>query len=612
MKLGTKLSLAQLPLVIALGLTIAIGSVVTRALARGSEDILKDNYRSVLAAERMKEAAERIDSGVVFAIIGRSARGLEQIDANLPRFDAELVAQEGNITEPGERDATVRLRQAWTRYRADIDLVRKAPDASGLDEHYFTELLPAFLTVKDAADKILELNQDAMIHKSDRAQRLASRWNTLLVLVSVSGLVLGLIASAIMTSRVLRPLGVLGQTARRLGEGDVAVRARVGGDDEISSVAHELNTMAERIQKYRQSSLGELLEAQLAAQATIDSLPDPVLVVALDGELRHANQAAEAMLKAHAEAGAGALARLDPAIRSVIERLRQHVAAGHGGYTPKGLDEAVKVATSDGERLLLPRAAPLYAEEGDVVAATIVLQDVTRLRRFEELRDNLVATVAHEFRTPLTSLRMAVHLLAEESVGPLTPKQADLAFAAREDCDRLQSIVDELLDLSRIQADRVELRTAEIDPEQLIRSALDAHETQAETRHTRLQSEVLPGMPAIEADRERIHLVLDNLLSNAIRYGPDGGTITVRAVQQDGFLRIEVTDQGPGIAAEYQQTIFERYVRVPGAPPGGAGLGLFIACEIVRAHGGQIGVDSEPGHGATFWFTVPLAARSAS
>jgi signal transduction histidine kinase len=185
-------------------------------------------------------------------------------------------------------------------------------------------------------------------------------------------------------------------------------------------------------------------------------------------------------------------------------------------------------------------------------------------------------------------------------------------FAAREDCDRLQSIVDELLDLSRIQADRVELRTAEIDPEQLIRSALDAHETEAEARHVKLQSEILPGMPAIEADRERIHLVLDNLLSNAVRYGPDGGTITVRAVQQDRFLRIEVADQGSGIAAEYHQTIFERYVRVPGAPPGGAGLGLFIASEIVRAHGGQIGVDSEPGHGATFWFTVPLAARSAS
>ena len=607
MRLGTKLLLAQLPLVVALGVTIIVGSVVTRALARGSDAILKDNYRSVLAAERMKEYAERIDSGVGFAAMGRPALGLPQIDANTPQFEDELRAQEGNITEPGEADATLELRAAWTRYRAAVAQVRQAPAASSLGDRYFATLLPEFLAVKQAADKILELNEDAMIGKSDRARRLAGEWNTLLVGVSIAGLVLGLIASSLMTSRVLRPLGVLGQTARRLGEGDVAVRARVDSGDEIGALARELNTMAEQIQKYRQSSLGELLEAQLAAQATIDSLPDPVLVVALDGELRHANQAAEAVFKASPEAGAGALAKLDPAIRSIVERLRQHVAAGHGSYIPKGLDEAVKITTDDGERLLLPRAAPLYAAEGDVAGATIVFQDVTRLHRFEELRNDVVATVAHELRTPLTSLRMAVHLLAEQAVGPLTPKQGDLVFAAREECDRLQSIVDELLDLSRIQADRIELRLGQHDPEALVHEAIEAQRSAAATRQVQLSSELLPDTPEVTADRERILLVLANLLANAIRYSPAGGTVTVRAIPQGGMLRVEVSDQGPGVPADYQQAIFEKYVRIPGASPSGAGLGLFIASEIVHAHGGEIGVDSAPDHGATFWFTVKLA-----
>jgi signal transduction histidine kinase len=609
MKLGTKLTLAQLPLVIALVLTIAIGSVVTRRLARGSEDILKDNYQSVLAAEGMKEYAERIDSGIAFAVMGQAARGLDQIDDNTPKFESELRAQEANITEPGEREATQQLRAVWTAYRAAVAEVHEAPEAVGLADRYFATLLPGFLAVKAAADVILTLNQDAMMQKSDRAQRLAGEWNTLLVAVSIAGLVLGLIASSVMTSRVLRPLGVLGQTARRLGEGDVAVRARVDSGDEIGELARELNTMAERIQKYRQSSLGELLEAQLAAQATIDSLPDPVLVVALDGELRHANQAAEAILKARAEAGVSALAKLDPAIRSIVERMRQHIAAGHGSYVPKGLEEAVKIATGDGERVLLPRAAPLYAEEGDVVGATIVFQDVTRLHRFEELRNNLVATVAHELRTPLTSLRMAVHLLAEQAVGPLTAKQGDLVFAAREECDRLQSIVDELLDLSRIQADRIELRLGSHDPEGLVREAIEAQRSAAAAREVQLRSELLPDTPEVTADRERILLVLANLVGNAIRYGPAGGTVTIRAVPQGGVLRVEVHDEGSGVPAEYQQAIFDKYVRVPGAGPGGAGLGLFIASEIVHAHGGEIGVDCQPGHGATFWFTVKLAPQ---
>ena len=591
MRLRTKIALAQLPLVVALIAAIAVASSVTRALGRGSQAILEDNYRSVLAAERMKEAAERVDSGLVFEQLGHVDQGAAQITANQKRFADELAAQEGNITEPGEGDATQKLHDAWERYRAAV----ARPGAP-----YFDELLPDFLAVKNAADVILAMNQDAMTGKSDRARALAQESNTLVIAVSIAGLVLGLAASSWLTVRLLRPLSVLGQTARRLGEGDLAVRARVERSDEIGALARELNTMAERVQKYRESSLGDLLEAQLAAQATIDSLPDPVIVAGMGGELRHANQAAEHVLGA-----AGALSSLDPTARDAAQRLLAHVAAGKGAYVPAGTNEAIAV----GDRLLLPRAAPLYADEGDVAGVTIVFQDVTRLHRFEQLRDDLVATVAHELRTPLTSLRMAVHMLAENVVGELTVKQADLVFAAREDCDRLQAIVDELLDLSRIHADKLELDIAEADPEALVSDALDDQRAFAESRSVALHSEVLPDTPRVAVDRDRIAIVFANLLGNAIRYG--GGEVTVRArATDDGKLRFEVADNGPGVPPDYRETIFDKYVRVPGAATGGSGLGLFIAREIVRAHGGEIGLAAGE-RGATFWFTVPVAAAQS-
>src|SRR4029077_6340939 len=157
------------------------------------------------------------------------------------------------------------------------------------------------------------------------------------------------------------------------------------------------------------------------------------------------------------------LAEVDPALRAVLDRVRAHVLGGSGAYVPKGMQEAVRVESPDGERRLLPRGTPVYSEQGAVIGSSIVLQDVTPLLSFGELRNDLVATVAHEFRTPLTSLHMAIHLLHEQAVGTLSEKQADLVHAAREDCERLEAIVEELLDLSRIHSGRLVLRRAPHD-----------------------------------------------------------------------------------------------------------------------------------------------------
>jgi signal transduction histidine kinase len=319
------------------------------------------------------------------------------------------------------------------------------------------------------------------------------------------------------------------------------------------------------------------------------------------------NRAASTLLQLDPESGDRALSEADPGVRAMIDAVREHVASGRGAFVPRGLEEAVRVATAEGDRHYLARGAALYGESGAVVGVTVVLQDVSRLLRFDQLKDDLVATVAHELRTPLTSLRMAIHLCAEEVVGPLNDKQADLVHAAREDCERLQSMVDELLDLSRIQAGRVELRPIAIDAEALIEAAIDGQRAAAAQRSIALRSEVLPGTGEVLADLERAQLVLTNLVANAVRHGPAGEEVTVGAVRTGDRIRFAVTDRGPGVAHEHRQAIFERFFRAPGSASGGAGLGLFIARELVTAHGGEIGVDDGPLGGSTFWFTLPAS-----
>jgi NtrC-family two-component system sensor histidine kinase KinB len=602
--LRTKLLLAQAPLLAALIFVGAVGSLTARELGRGAKAILSDNFRSVLAAQRIADAAARIDSAALSGIVGDRSRALQRIVESQRRLESELRAQEGNITEPGEAEATARLRAAWNQCNELLGRFVQLTAEHELRDAYFGELLPAVAAVKQGAESVLALNQEAMVRKSDAAEHSAERLNALLIAAAAFGLVVGTLSSGALTARLLRPLGILSQAARRLGEGDAAARAQVAGSDELAQVAAEFNTMAERLQRYRESTLGQLLAAHRSSQAVIDSLTDPVVVLGVAGEILHLNAAAEGLLELRPDVG---LEGAHPALRGVLERVRAHVLGGNGAYLPKGLEEAVRVATSEGERRLLPRGTPVYSEQGDVIGTSIVLQDVTRLLMFEELRNDLVATFAHEFRTPLTSLRMAIHLLNEQAAGPVTDKQADLLLAARGDCERLQSTIDELLDLSRIQGGKLELRLADVDLESLVRKALEAEQSAAEMAHVELRCDILPGQGSVRVDPERISLVFANLLANAIRHSPSGGAVRVRARAAGAHVRLEVADRGPGVPREYGQAIFEKYFQMPSAPSGGAGLGLFIAREIVRAHGGEIGVDDEPGGGACFWFTLPRA-----
>jgi len=314
------------------------------------------------------------------------------------------------------------------------------------------------------------------------------------------------------------------------------------------------------------------------------------------------NQAAENLLRV--EVGRDPLSGLPPGLREAVDKIRAHIFGGKGAYAPRGLEEAIRVEGDGGGRALLPRATPLYSEQGNVTGATIVLQDVTRLLRFDELKNDLVATVAHEFRTPLTSMRMAVHILLEGTVGPLNEKQLDLVSAARDDSERLQGIVEDLLDLSRIEAGKVEVSLTALPSKSIVDAALDGKAQGARDAGLKVEEELVEPVLPVLVDPERIGLVFDNLIGNAVRHSPKGGRILVRARPQSGFVRFEIEDQGPGIPPEYQQRIFEKFFRMPGTKGEGIGLGLYISREIVAAHGGQMGVDSEPGHGSRFWFTL--------
>lgn len=601
--LRTTLLIGLMPL---LALMIGLGiwaTVMFYRLGGNIDVILRENYRSVLAAEKMKEALERIDSSFLFALAGREERAHAQFAEYRPRFEKALTTEQNNVTLPGEQALADELTSEFGRYLTLANRFYELPDTPDTQrtEVYFADLLPMFKRIKDRADDVLNLNQRNM-EQMDTAARQAATTSIRLMIVAllVTGVV-GFGSALILSRSILEPIRAVTRGARELARGNIDQVVPVLTRDELGELASSFNVMARTIREYRQAGTAKLVRAQQSAQATIDSFPDPVVVVDPTGAIERANPAARRVLS---------VVTFDSPIPwnapSSLKPLLDGVLSGEPDYLPTGIENAIVTRHDGQERFYLPRVLAIRDEADALIGAAVVLLDVTRFRLLDQIKSDMVSTVSHELKTPLTSIQMVVHLLLEEVIGTLTPKQVELLLAARQDSERLLTMVNDLLDLTRIEQGRVQLDRAPVAAADLLSQAAARFEPAARDADVSVSVSAPNALPHVLVDRDRIEHVFDNLIGNAIAYAPRGGHIRLSAQANGATATFSVSDDGRGIPPEYLPRIFEKFYRVPGPNArGGAGLGLAIAREIVVAHGGQIDVRSTVGQGTTFTFAVP-------
>jgi NtrC-family two-component system sensor histidine kinase KinB len=416
---------------------------------------------------------------------------------------------------------------------------------------------------------------------------------------------------------VLRPVHALTESVEAVRQGDFGHRVPPASTDELGRLAAGFNRMAETLGEYRASSLGELLTAKMTLEATLNALPDAVLVVAPDGTLAALNPPARAVLEALRVPGAERLQELPlrPEHRDAVDA----ALAGRPSVPTRTDFGLALTAVLDGRpRRFLLRAVPIPEFAPRQFGAVVVLDDVTEFARLDELRGELIGMASHELKTPLTSLQLNLLLLGEEAAG-LTPGQRELLDAALRGCGELGGTINELLDVTRVEAGQLRLDLAPVDLGAILDQVLRGLRPRFDDARVHLRVERTVECDVVRGDAARLGNVLTNLLTNALKYSPEGGTVTVRisSGQNAGGagpapLQVAVTDEGPGVPAEFRERVFEKFFRVEhhlGSGPKcvrGTGIGLYLCREIVKAHGGSLRCEpGDDGRGTTFAFLLP-------
>lgn len=570
-------------------------------MGKVSRRIISENYDSVVAAEEMKESLERQDSAALFALLAARERALTQLREHRTRFDQNLEKAAHNITEPGETEAIAAIRNDRDSYYQRFDAFISKPTAG----EYFTRLEPQFNQLRADCEHLLQLNQRAMLGKSEAAAGVAQLWFYRTLLIAGVLVAIGVALALVLSQKIVGPLRRLTESTARIAGGDLDARVTVDSSDEVGVLAAEYNRMAENLRQLRDSDLGKLLVAQQTTEAAIDSLYDPVIVTDADGRVTRLNPAAEEIFgseKENAGMHVGEVARDARIAGAVAEALESQ-----GPVAVEEMSSVLPLAVSGSERAFRLRTTPMRDHAHHLLGAVTLLEDITHLREIDRLKSDFIATASHELRTPLTSVQMGVHLLLERAAGELTDKQVEVLSACREDCERLDKLMRDLLDLSRIEAGENKPTLALVKTKDLIHETTEELRPQVEAKGLDFKVDAPVTLPAVRVDRTQVERVFTNLVVNAIRCTQQG-EIKISAQPRGSSVAFSVSDTGSGIPPEYLPHIFDKFVQVPGATTGGAGLGLAISRLIVEAHGGQISVQSERGKGSTFTFTLPIAA----
>lgn len=419
---------------------------------------------------------------------------------------------------------------------------------------------------------------------------------------------------------VLRPLRSAADQLRAMAQGNLDQRVEWSADDSLGRMANDVNRMAVHVRDLRETEFGRKQMEHQLSDAVVQSIFEPVIVTDAKGQVLKLNAAAQQLL-GEAASDRMALAntpggqKIMQAVRDAVSMQRPVAHEGEAALLPMRIGQA--------ERSYRLRTTPIRDNDGKLLGAVSVLEDVTELQDLDRFKTRFIAVASDKLRTPLEQLRLALYSLTKGFAGDLRGLQGDLIHGAQDEAERLNDLMADLIDVAELDTGSRELRMERLRPIDILRDAALRFQAEARKRDVQIHIEAFSDLSPIHGDRRALKSVMDNLLSNALRFTPPKGTIVLQAEEQKKRVQFFVRDSGVGIEPERLSRIFGRFVQgarsvkevqgaVGSAGPDGTGLGLALVRRLIELMHGQVSVESRVGHGTTFSFTLPLAPTRLS
>lgn len=563
LRLKTKLALSLGFLFLVILLFGVLGIFYITRLSNDANNILKNNYNTLVYANNMLKALEEIPQNKEAFI----------------QFETNLKSQEHNLTEQGETEITGEVRSSFEQLKANP-----------ADSVNYRQIQKSILLIND-------LNQNAILRKNAVASVTAEDatfWLT--IIFSVFTLIAFTLVFNI-PNVIATPIHALSEGISEITRKNYSKRIYLNQQDEFGELAGTFNFMAQKLDEYEHSNLAKIKFEKSRIETIINQMRDGIIGLDEKHNILFINDVAGKLLGLKETEIIGKYTA-DIAITNDLMRtlLRTDVV------------NELKIYADDKESYFSKDILDVKTND-IIIGQVIVLRNITPFYELNEAKTNFIATVSHELKTPISSIKMSAKLLTDNRVGSLNTEQEELLKSITDDSDRLLKITGELLNMSQVETGKIQLKLQPAVPKEIVEQALESIQAQVLQKKILIQKDIPDTLDKVQADKEKTSWVLVNLLTNAIKHSSEFSTIGVSIKQENKKIIFVVKDTGKGINEKYLPKVFDRYFKVPGIyDQSGTGLGLAISKEFIEAQGGDISVESKPGEGSTFSFSLQVSS----